>query len=378
MDFSFSEEQIMLRDLARGILEKEVDPERLKEIETAGEGFDGKLWTTLAESSLLGTAVPETLGGAGFGLLEICVLLQEIGRAVAPVPVLESLVLAGLPLDEFGTDEQKKEWLTPLALGEAVLTAALDDAHSSDPRRPGTTARRDGDGWVLDGHKRLVPALHLARRVLVPASGDGAPLVFLVDPQGNGVEIVQRRLSSREPSCELFLRGARVDGSQILGAGAHDGGGILDWVGERAQAASCALQLGVCERALEITSGYVSERHQFGLPLGSFQAVQHRAADCYTDLEAMRWLTWRAAWRLARGLPASREIRVARFWAAEGGARIASAAQHLHGGMGVDLDYPVHRYFLRARQLELGFGAATPQLAALGQDMARTGPLEDA
>ena len=164
----------------------------------------------------------------------------------------------------------------------------------------------------------------------------------------------------------------------MLGAGSRDGVEILAWLHERALVATCSLQVGVCERALEITSSYVSERHQFGAPLGSFQAVQHRAADCYVDLEAMRWVHWRAAWRLSENLPAFRETRVAKFWAAEAGARIAGAAQHLHGGMGVDLDYPIHRYFLRARQLELSLGGATPQLVTLGRDMARTGPQESA
>jgi alkylation response protein AidB-like acyl-CoA dehydrogenase len=135
-----------------------------------------------------------------------------------------------------------------------------------------------------------------------------------------------------------------------------------------------AMQVGVCERALELTSAYVRERVQFGVPIGSFQAVQHRLADCYIDVEAMRWVTWRAAWRLAERRSAAREALVAKFWAAEGGARVTAAAQHLHGGVGVDVDYPVHRYFLAAKALELALGGATQQLARLGRDIARTPP----
>jgi alkylation response protein AidB-like acyl-CoA dehydrogenase len=136
------------------------------------------------------------------------------------------------------------------------------------------------------------------------------------------------------------------------------------------------MQLGVSERALDMTARYVRERLQFGVPIGSFQAVQHRAADCYIDLEAMRWTTWRAVERVADGVPAARECAVAKFWAAEGGARIAAAAQHLHGGIGVDLDYPIHRFFLRSKALELALGGATPTLARLGRDLASTGPEE--
>lgn len=128
------------------------------------------------------------------------------------------------------------------------------------------------------------------------------------------------------------------------------------------------------ERALEITTAHLRERVQFGAPIGSFPAVQQRAADAWIELQAMRWTTWRAAWCLAEGRPAEREILVAKFWAAEAGSRIADTAQHLHGGLGVDLDYPIHRYFLWSKALELGFGGATSQLARLGRDMASRPP----
>jgi alkylation response protein AidB-like acyl-CoA dehydrogenase len=145
---------------------------------------------------------------------------------------------------------------------------------------------------------------------------------------------------------------------------------------ERAVVATCAMQVGVSERVLEVTSDYVREREQFGVPIGTFQAVQHRCADCYIDLEAIRWVTWRAVWMISRGVPATREAMVAKFWAAEGGVRIATAAQHLHGGIGSDVDYPTHRYFLWSKALELSLGSAMPQLARLGRELAQTGPQE--
>jgi alkylation response protein AidB-like acyl-CoA dehydrogenase len=138
------------------------------------------------------------------------------------------------------------------------------------------------------------------------------------------------------------------------------------------------MQLGVSEKALEMTARYVRERVQFGVPIGSFQAVQHRLADCYIDLESMRWTAWRAVERIAAGLPSTRETAVAKFWCAEGGARIAAACQHLHGGIGVDLDYPIHRYFLRSKTLELALGGATPHLVRLGRDLATSTPAEPA
>jgi alkylation response protein AidB-like acyl-CoA dehydrogenase len=376
MDFRFSEDQTALRDLAREILEKEVTAERLKEVERDPDWFDRGLWARLAEANLLGLLVPEDLGGMGLGIEEACVLLHEIGRAVAPVPLAPAIVLASLPIAEFGTDEQRRAWLGPLASGEAILTSALLDGGSSDPCAPATTAKREGDAWILEGEKRLVPAVHLSRRVLVPAATDQGVGIFLVDPKADGISLTRQRTSRGEPLFGVRIAGARVGASELLGGDPRSGARMLRWLHDRATVAVCATQIGVCERAIEITAGYARERVQFGVPIGSFQAVQHRMADCLIDLESMRWTAWRAISRLARGLPAAREAAVAKFWAAEGGARIASASQHLHAGLGVDLDYPIHRYFLWSKSLELELGAATAQLVRLGGDMARTGPRE--
>jgi alkylation response protein AidB-like acyl-CoA dehydrogenase len=374
MDFSLSEEQISIRDLARGILEKEVTVERLKRVEREPDWFDAPLWATLADAGLLGLAVPEEQGGMGFGLEEICILLHEIGRTVAPVPVLPALVLGGLPIREFGTPAQKKDWLAALAAGKAILTASLLDAGASDGTSAPTHARRAEGAWVLDGRKEFVPAAGLASRILVPASTDDGVGVFLVDPEAAGAGLTRQETSTGEPVFMLTLDAVRVPDGDLLGGDARRGGEMAHWIHDRALVALSATQVGVSERALEITSRYVGERHQFGVPIGSFQAVQHRAADGYIDLQAMRWVTWRAAWKLARGLPAARETTVAKFWAGEGGSRIANTAQHLHAGIGVDVDYPIHRYFLWSKALEVGLGPATAHLARLGADMARTGP----
>jgi len=368
MDFRFGEDQLALRDLAREILEKELDPERLKELESGPETFDRRLWETLGQANLLGVAIPETYGGTGLGLIELCLLLQELGRAVAPVPGLATLLLGGLPLAELGSEAQRERWLPGVARGDVILGGQLLERGS----RPDIQARRDGPDWVLEGPAPDVPFGHLAERVLVPAATDAGVELFLVDPAAAGATVVHSRTSSGEPLCGLELRGMRVPATERLDSRP----GILEWLRDRALVAVCALQLGVCERALEITSRYVSEREQFGVPIGTFQAVQHRAADAYVDLECMRWTLWNAAWRLSEGLPAHREAAVAKFWASEGASRIAQSAQHLHAGIGVDRDYVIHRYFLRSKQLELQLGAATPQLLGLGRDMVRTGPEE--
>jgi alkylation response protein AidB-like acyl-CoA dehydrogenase len=209
--------------------------------------------------------------------------------------------------------------------------------------------------------------------LLVPAclgggnvSGGGAAL-FLVDPACRGLQLTGARSATGERLYTVSLDSVTVAEQDLLG-------GLQSRAFDRTRdcglAVSCALQTGVSEKAVEMTAAYVSERQQFGRPIGSFQAVHHRMADCYVDLESMRWTAWRAAWLLAEGRDAARELMVARHWSAEGGARIASATQHLHAGMGVDTDYPLYRYFLNSKALELGTGSAAAQLAALGRSLA--------
>jgi len=364
MDFRFGEEQTAISELAREILAGEVSAERLKEVEQGDAWFDRAAWSRLAEANLLGLAIPEELGGMGMGFLELCLLLQEVGRSVAPVPALGSLVLGGLPIAQFGSELQRKEWLAPLAGGELVLSGAFHPGEA-------VVARRDADGFALDGRCVQVPGADLAKRVLVPASLEGETAVFLLDPQAQGATLRGSRSSRGEQIFELTLQAARVAEADVL-----RGADIEEWITQRALVACAAIQVGVCERALEITTDYLKQREQFGAPLGALPPVQHRCADAYIALDSMRWVTWQAAWKLSNGQPASRDARVAKFWAAEAGSKITTSTQHLHGGMGVDMDYPIHRYFLWAKALELAYGAATPQLLDLGNDLARSGPEE--
>ena len=371
MDFSFTEEQQSIRGLAREILEREATQERLRAAERTPDWQGDAIWKQLAEANLLGIAIPEAYGGMGMGFQELCVLLEELGRAVMPSAAFAALALGALPLARFGSASQQARWLPCIASGEVVITAALDDAGSADLLAPATTARRDGAGWVLDGAKRFVPHARRAGAMLIPARTNAGIAVLLVGTDvGHGLTVEPRTTSSGEPLFDLKLRGVRVGDDARLPA---DGAAILRWLHPRALTALAAIHVGVCDRALAITADYTRERVQFGVPIGSFQAVQHREADAFIDLEAMRWTLWRAAVRLADGLPAEREACVAKIWAAEGGARIVNAALHLHGGIGSDVDYPIHRYFLWSKSLELALGGASAQLAALGADIAQRG-----
>jgi alkylation response protein AidB-like acyl-CoA dehydrogenase len=370
VDFSFSEEQEAVRALARQIFGDHVTHERLMQIEAGGEGFDRELWSALAEANLLGAALPEEFGGSDLGFLDLCLILEEAGRVVAPVPLLPAIALAGLPLAEFGSREQKEHLLPGLIAGETLLSAALVEAASGDPARPRTAARREGPRWRLEGEKLCVPIGQLARRVLVPArTEDGGVAVFLLDPRAPGVEMQAQVTTNREPQARLLLAGAEVDEGDLLGDPGQ-GEQIVRWIEERALLGLCALQLGIAEQALRATAEYTSTRKQFGRPVASFQGVALRAADAYIDVEAMRSVYWQALWRLGEGLPARPQIAAAKWWACIGGQRVVHTAQNLHAGIGSDVDYPIHRYFLWAKQVELSLGGAGRQLARIGQELA--------
>ena len=366
MDFSFSEEQEAVRDLTQQILGERVTHERLKEIEAGTERFDRETWLELAKANLLGIAIPEAVGGSGLGFIELCLLLEEVGRTAAPLPVLATAVMGALPVAEFGSADQRSRLLPAVAAGDLVLTAALVE-FGAEPARPMTTARRDGDGWRLDGVKICVPAGMLAGLVLVPARiGEDTVGVFLVDPEASGVSRERQDTTSGHPEARLEFSGAP---GELLGR-VEDGAAIIEWIVERTTTGLCALAVGVCEEALRMTAEYTKTREQFDRPIATFQAVGQRAADAYIDTEAIRLTAWQAAWRLSVGLPATQEVAIAKFWASEGGQRVVHAAQHLHGGIGVDKDYPLHRYFLLAKQIELTLGGTTPQLLKLGAMLA--------
>jgi alkylation response protein AidB-like acyl-CoA dehydrogenase len=365
VDFSYTEDEQALRELSRKILEDYITQDRLREVEASEDRIDRKAWSALADANLLGVALPEEYGGSDMGLAALSILLEEIGRAVAPVPVYTTLVLGALPLVEFGSAEQKQRLLPGVASGDVILTASLVETGDSE-----TLARHDGTGWRLEGIRPFVPVAGIAHRVLVPARrGSGELGIFLVDPRTEGVSLEAQETTNRELHCVMGLSSARVPENDLLGA-PDDGEKILDWIQDRALLAQCAMQLGVADRALRITADYTSERKQFDRPVGSFQAVHTRAADAFIEVEAMRLTMQRALHRLMEGEPATESLAIAKYFACRGGAGVTYAAQHLHGGIGVDLDYPLHRYYLWARQIGIGLGSGTWQLAKLGQLLA--------
>ncbi|HYA67591.1 MAG TPA: acyl-CoA dehydrogenase, partial [Acidimicrobiales bacterium] len=295
-------------------------------------------------------------------------------------PVVETMVYGAVPIAHFGTEAQRKAWLSGVASGEIVLTAAMAELAGevilAGGTEPATTATAQPDGsWLLSGTKACVPAAFVADALLVPATRtttDGAlegAGVFIVDTGARGVTLTRQTTTTGRPEAIVELDEVSVAADRLIGEDA-DGAAVIALVSEFATTALCIEEAGACAAALELTAEYTKTRVQFDKPIATFQAVGQRAADAYVDTEAIRLTAWQAASRLAAGLPAPAEVAVAKYWAAEGGQRVVHAATHLHGGVGVDRDYPLHRYFLLTRQIELTLGGANESLRRLGRILA--------
>jgi alkylation response protein AidB-like acyl-CoA dehydrogenase len=371
MNFDFSEDQQAIRELAYQIFTDRASDEFLLSFSRTGETYDQELWTTLAAQGLLGIAVPESAGGSGLGLTELCLILEEQGRRVAPVPMYASLVLGALPIAEFGSELLQKQWLEPLVAGDCKLSAAIAELGMSAATGSAVVATQDGDNWILSGEKAVVPDAAVADAILVPAvDGEGRETVFVVDMTLAGVSRTGVEISMMgERAAHLHMDKVSLAAETVLGQ-VGQGAEILEWLEQRANVAHCALQVGVTEEAMKRTAAYLTERKQFGVQLGTFQALAMRMADSYIDVEAIRSTYWLALWRLSEGLDARAEVRAAKWWACDAAHRVVCTAQHLHGGIGVDVEYPIHRFFLWAKQISYSLGNASNQLEKLGQLLA--------
>lgn len=369
MDFNFGEDQEALAELAAQIFGGYGDSDRVKAVEASADRFDRELWRELARANLLGIALPESVGGSGLGLVAAAIVLEAQGRCVNPVPLWPTLV-AAITIAESGNDALRSAVLPGVIGGDTVLTVALSESGSSDPLSPSVIASPDGDGWRIQGTKVAVPAAHVAGGIVVTArAGDGLG-AFVVDPSAAGVTIEVGEATNRELDAVVTFDGVSVAADRVLGASTSDGRRIVRSIADRALVFLCALQVGVSEEAVRQAAEYTSNRNQFGRPLSTNQGVAMEVADAFIAVESMRVTLWQAAWRLSEGLDASKEVLVAKWWASSGGRRALHLTQHVHGGIGVDVDYPFHRLFLWSKQLEVTLGGPSVQLARLGREIA--------
>jgi len=348
MDWAFTEEQEQVAALTRQILERELSEERMRSVERSELRFDEPLYRTLSEAGVLDPSL---------GFIELCRVFVELGRAVAPVPAAASVVAAMAIARTEGRAGP---------IGATVPTLALSEELNPDLDAPTTRAVRAGDGFALTGAKTTVPAGMFADPLVVSATlDDGGAALFAVRRETPGVEVQQQVVTNTDREAILELNDVRVPAENHLG-GADALKGVIDHF----TVALCAVQLGVCERALELTAEYAKQRVQFDRPIATFQAVGQRLADGYIDVEGIRLTMWQAAWRLAEDVACDVEIDTAKFWASDAGHRIAHTAVHIHGGVGIDLDHPLHRYFVAAKRIEFALGAATEHLLGIGRALA--------
>ena len=370
MDFELGEQEQAVRDLVAQILDDMCSHERLKALSAAGDHVDREAWAALAGTGVAAAAVPTEYGGLGLGFLATAAALEEVGRRASPVPLLTTAVMGAMPIAADGTEDQREAWLPGLADGSVLACAGLAE-DATTPDEPTMSARAGNVGFVLDGTKVLVAGGLDADVALVAARlDDGGVGVFLVPTDAEGLERLPVEVTTGHPEARFELSGVRVSADAMLGGAESDGSGIVRFIERHANVGLCMMMAGAARAAIAMAADYTKQRHQFDRPIATFQAVTQRAGDSYIDAEAI-WLTaYQAAWRLSAGLPAEREVAIAKYWASEGGYRVVHAAVHVHGGVGVDRDYPLHRHFLAARHIELTLGHAEEQLAELGRRIA--------
>jgi 3-oxocholest-4-en-26-oyl-CoA dehydrogenase beta subunit len=374
MDFTYNDEQQAVVEAVNGIFSGLVNPDRVKAVEASADRVDRELWAALAKADLVGLSLPEAYGGGGYGMVELAILLEGQGRVVAPVPLWATIALGAMPIAEFGSEALKSAVLPGVVAGDTILTAALagvaDDIARGGPGRPAVAGKSDPDGLVLSGTAFAVPYGHVADRVLVPVAVDDGVVVAVIDPSADGVIIERAVTTNREVHPHLHLDGVVVAADHVLAGGdPTTGDDVVLWILNRAWTGLCALQVGITEAAVAQTAEYLNTREQFGQPLATFQGTKLRAADAAIDTECIRVTMLQAAWRLDNGLDAELAVSVAAWFSADAGSRAVHATQHLHGGMGADIEYPIHRYFLWGKQIELLLGPPSAQVARLGRQV---------
>jgi len=332
-------------------------------------GVDDDPWRALAGAGLLALALPPDLEGDGLGIAEVAQVLTEVGRAAAPVPAYATLALGVLPVETLGTPAQRADLLPPVAAGEALLTAALHEPTAPLTAEPVATARAGDGKWLLSGVKTAVPYASEATRILTPVSTPHGTAVYLVDPHADGVTLVPTRNSAGTPECTVRLDAVAVEETALLDSGDSDVGAVAA-LHRFALAGALALGDGLLAGALALTVKHVGERTQFGRPLATFQAVAGQIADVYVAARTVHLAVTSAVWRLASGLDADADLDVAAYWLAVEAPKALATCHHLHGGVGVDETYPLHRYSSAVKDLGRALGGAAHRLGRLGERVA--------
>ena len=364
MDLGLNEEQEMLKKSAKEFLSKECPKKLVRELDESDSGLSRDLWKKMAALGWMGLPFPEKFGGNGGTLLDLIVLLDEMGYNIVPGPFFATVVLAGFTLLEAGSEEQKQAYLAKICSGEMIMTLALTELDGTYlPESVETVAEAKGDKYVLKGTKLFVPDANVADFLLVaartktgadPAEGIS---IFLVDAKSPGVKVTPLKTLGRDKLCEVVFDDVTVASKDLVGK-LNGGWPVIKSILRKAAVAKCAEMVGGAQASLDMAVSYAKERVQFGRPIGAFQAIQHYCANMVTDVDGSRFITYKAAWTESEGLPSDMEVSMAKAWTSEAYKRVAVLAHQIFGAIGFTMDHDMHLYFRRAKAGELAYGDA--------------------
>jgi alkylation response protein AidB-like acyl-CoA dehydrogenase len=355
MDLDRTPEQEMLAELVRGVCATYAPIDTVRALEDDPVGYPVELWKQLGELDLVGLMLPTEYGGSGMSMLEGAVVYEELGRALAPVPLFVSAAMSAGVILRAGSDEQRQTWLPQIASGAAIVsTAWLEPGGGYAPEGVQLSARADGDDFVLDGTKWHVPFASSAQQLVVLARTDAGVDLFLVDPNAAGVTLTQQMTIASDTQYEVSLSGVRVPKANRIGPA---GGGWATWNDTLLEGCIllAAQMVGAARYAFDITVQYAKDRHQFDKPLGAFQAISHYLADASATVEGGTILVYEAAWALANGRSVSRLAPMAKLHAGQTFRDVTAMGQQVFGGIGFTVESEIQLFFRRAKQWQISW-----------------------
>ncbi|MGB2885355.1 MAG: acyl-CoA dehydrogenase family protein [Dehalococcoidia bacterium] len=375
MDLGLSEEQEMLKTSARDFLQKECPKKLVKQLDESDEGYSPELWQKIAGLGWLGLMFPDEYGGSGGSFLDLVVLLEEMGYNILPGPFFSTVVLGGSTILAAGNKEQKRELLPGIASGEIILTLALTEPSVGyDASSVKTTAVAHNGEYVINGTKLFVPDANVADLLLCVARTKEAEnpedgiTIFLVDAKSPGIECTLLKTLARDKQCEVLFNNASVPKENILGE-LDQGWPVVQDALQKATVAKCAEMVGGAQAALDMAIAYAKERNQVNRPIGSFQAIQHYCANMVSDVDGSRFVTYKAAWKVSEGLPATMDVAIAKAWTSEAYRRVTLLAHQIFGAIGFTMDHDLHLYYRRAKASEMMFGDSAFQRAIVSREL---------
>jgi alkylation response protein AidB-like acyl-CoA dehydrogenase len=375
MDLNLTEEQEMLKTMARDFLADKCPKSLVKEMYEDEKGYSPELWKEMVDLGWPGLVFPEEYGGSGMSFLDLSVLLEEIGRACLPGPFLSTVVLGGLPILQAGSDEQKQEYLPKITGGEAIFTLALTEPsaqYTADSIEVNATP--EGDNYVINGTKLFVPDANIADYMLCAARTDekaeaeNGITVFIVDAKSPGISYTVLKTISGDKLCEVVFDNVKVSKENILGE-VNQGWKVVSKIIQQAAIAKCCTMIGAMQQTLEMTIDYAKDRKQYDHPIGSLQVIQHYCANMATDIDGSKFSTYQAAWMLSEELPCAKEVAIAKAYISEAFRRVSTLAHQIHGAIGCTMDHDLQFYTKWGKAADLSFGDADFYREIVAQEM---------